>query len=795
MAVQLTLRTNKEAEGYSLTFALANGDGVAEDILKLTQPVAVETLTASPAGAKAVYSSTYDSVDVAPDSVTGEKVIASGDGLRYRLVDVWRQVETDTWQVDRELSVEQGAPGLGVSLRLDVVTAFPEGTSYDDLNFFAPPMMYNHNDLDGDGIDDYLQTRNLVYREDKLNLRAVMAYHAVRRLSCTLIRADAPEFEPLPERPNKERAFLWKTDVGGLGYWTETEKLPQISLRASYPFYEGERTHALLIRERPDWQAFFPASTGETLEVSYRVRVERAPSFGEAIWSTFRRILSDFAPNPVELAASHDDIVKYRLEALNRYYVERDAQEDPNQPAGFVLNCHPQDGIQLSNMIEYGFTGINVINAYNVLRYGYEFDNPEYVRRGVGTADFYARKAHIPETGVFYDLYNVDRGMMQSWWTGLLLPLAYAEEGADLEKLMGPVYRHRHEIIEGVRSVHGSYLRAMSEDALGLLLAYELEQRHGHAHPEWLAAAVRYGEFLLRVQEADGSWYRAYGTDGKPMRNPPMWFGTTVYQTKSQSATPIPFLVKLQQVTGDRRYLDAACNAGRFHRTTFIDPVRFNGGILDSIFTQGMLIDNEGIAYPLFAQLALYHAVGGDFFRQGAINAARLYATYGYLWDVPMPPGCTLGRYGFRTTGMGAADMSGGYTHSWELMGVADLVEVALMSGDESRWKGEGNKTCLPWIPGTAVFNYWKMRDRFGTVDFAELRKRLHAVEANEVPCDIMHLDAHWQRFGCWSDMIWDRERFPDPEALISQIKALGFKISLRWTVMAGRFRTIAVSM
>lgn len=111
------------------------------------------------------------------------------------------------------------------------------------------------------------------------------------------------------------------------------------------------------------------------------------------------------------------------------------------------------------------------------------------------------------------------------------------------------------------------------------------------------------------------------------------------------------------------------------------------------------------------------------------------------------------------------------------------------------RWKGEGNKTCLPWIPGTAVFNYWKMRDRFGTVDFAELRKRLHAVEANEVPCDIMHLDAHWQRFGCWSDMIWDRERFPDPEALISQIKALGFKISLRWTVMAGRFRTIAVSM
>jgi hypothetical protein len=783
MPIQLSLQTNTEAEGYGLTFLASVEDSVAEEILRVTHPVTVETLAPNAQGAKAVYSSAYDSVDVGADSVTGEKVIALGEAQRYRLVDVWRRVEPDTWLVDRRLNVEHGTPGWGVSLRLDVVTAFPEGTGYDDLNYFAPPMMFNHNDLDGDGIDDYLRARNLVYREDKLNLRAVMAYHAGREVSCTLIRADTPEFDPVPQRPNKERAFVWKTDVGGLGYWCENGTQPQVSLRASYPFYEGERTHALLVRERPDWQAFFPAATGETLEVSYRIRVESAATFTDAVWSTFGRIWRDFVPSPVSLTASHDELVRYRLEALNRYYVERDAQQDPNEPAGFVLNCHPQDGVQLSNMIEYGFTGINVINAYNVMRYGYEYDNPEYVRRGVRTADFYARKAHIPETGMFYDLYNVDRGVMQSWWTGLLLPLAYAEEGADLEELMGPVYRHRQEVIEGVRSVHGSYLRAMSEDAFGLLLAYELECRHGRRHQEWLDAAVRYGEFLLRSQEQDGSWYRAYGADGKPMTEPPMWFGTTVYQTRSQSSTPIPFLVKLHEITGEKRYLDAASNAGRFQRTVFIDPVRFNGGILDSIFTQGMLIDNEGIAFPLFGQLALYHAVGGDFFRDGAINAARLYATYGYLWDVPMPPGCTLGRYGFRTTGMGAADMSGGYTHSWEINGVADLVEVALMTGDEvlfgaaellyqasnqtvsvprndwglrhyglqeegafsswwalddpmfqetgfgHRWKGEGNKTCLPWITGTAVFNYWKMRDRFGTVDFADLRRRLHSGE------------------------------------------------------------------
>ena len=45
----------------------------------MTHPVTVETLAPNAQGAKAVYSSAYDSVDVGADSVTGEKVIALGE--------------------------------------------------------------------------------------------------------------------------------------------------------------------------------------------------------------------------------------------------------------------------------------------------------------------------------------------------------------------------------------------------------------------------------------------------------------------------------------------------------------------------------------------------------------------------------------------------------------------------------------------------------------------------------------------------------------------------------------------
>jgi len=488
-------------------------------------------------------------------------------------------------------------------------------------------------------------------------------------------------------------------------------------------------------------------------------------------------MVHDLHPEPVPLPARTDDLTRMRLDALLRYYVEVDSTRDPHAPAGFVVNCHPQDGVQLSNIIQYGFTGQNVLNAYNLIRAGHAFGNPEYRRVARRVIDFFVDTIHIPETGMFYNLYNVDTGRMDFWWTGLLLPLAYAAPGESLERLMGPIYTHWADVIAQLQTMEGSYLRCMSEDAQALLLAYDYERSQGAEHPDWLRAAWGYGEFLLRSQEADGSWYRAYDRQGHKITNPAIWFGTTVYEQKSSSATAIPFLVKLGQVTGDRRYITAACRAGRFVRDTFVDDVKFCGGIHDSMYVKGQLIDNEGLLFAMTGLLALSKEVGGDFFRQGAINAARLFASWICLWDIPLPAGSTLERYGFRSTGIGACDTCGaGYVHPFQLIAIATLSEIADMTGDSvmldvaeltfhgcnqtvavpgkdwgyrytglqeegyqvswcwlddpvfegtefgHRWKGEGNKTCFPWIPAVAVFGYWQMMDRYGTVDFDTIR-------------------------------------------------------------------------
>jgi len=778
------LESIKTKEGCSLAFLKSEAGSPVEEILSIPYPVILETWDDSADPEVNSCFLKYAKICRNGESLIGECLFENQSFGSCKVVDHWWKVDDLSWQVDRKIEIKntKADSQLGLRSRFEFLLAFKEGTEFTDLRYFAPPIFYDHNDLDGDGIPDYLPSQNLVFREDRLNLLSVMFYHEKRKLAVVLARADVPEFDAYPVRPNRERRFFQKTDIGSIGFNPQKKHIPQVILQAFYPFYEGEKSFALLNEERPSWEAFWPVPSNgsETLTVSYKISVFNANDFHSALWCNIKQRKLDLKPRKVELPVSVDDLVRLRLEALDRYYVELDASEDPRKPAGFVLNCHPQDGVQLSNIIQYGFTGQTILNAYNYLRYGYATNDQSWIRKAYRTIDFFVKHIYIPESGMFYNLYNVDRKEVDFWWTGLLLPLAYAEPGESLEKLMGPIYHHWKEVIEVLEQSKGSYLRCMSEEAFALMVAYKYELSKGKDHVEWLNVAKGFGEFLLRTQEPDGSWYRAYTLDGNKLTKPEIWFGTVPCEQKSSSATPIPFLVELYDVTQDRRFLGAACKAGKFVRENLVDTVKFNGGIHDSMYNKGCLIDNEGILYPMLGLLKLYKEIGGEYFYQGTLNAARLFLSWICLWDIPLPSESTLAKYGFRTTGMGACDVCGaGYVHPFQLMVVPEIIEIAEMAREEemlelaelifhgcnqtvstpknswgykyfglqeegylSSWlliddpvfmdtqfghrlKGEGNKTCFPWIPAVAVYAYWKMLDNWGTVDFDLIRKKL----------------------------------------------------------------------
>jgi alpha-D-xyloside xylohydrolase len=77
------------------------------------------------------------------------------------------------------------------------------------------------------------------------------------------------------------------------------------------------------------------------------------------------------------------------------------------------------------------------------------------------------------------------------------------------------------------------------------------------------------------------------------------------------------------------------------------------------------------------------------------------------------------------------------------------------------------------WALGTWISSGFQ-RDSQG-----EVLARARLIREHEIPCDVLHLDCYWQRFGRWSEVQWDEERFPDPAGLIGQLKAQGFKVCL----------------
>jgi alpha-D-xyloside xylohydrolase len=77
------------------------------------------------------------------------------------------------------------------------------------------------------------------------------------------------------------------------------------------------------------------------------------------------------------------------------------------------------------------------------------------------------------------------------------------------------------------------------------------------------------------------------------------------------------------------------------------------------------------------------------------------------------------------------------------------------------------------WALGTWISAGFEPDSQSGVLE------RARTIRNRGIPCDVLHLDAHWMTFGQWADMRWDSERFPDPATMFHELKQMGFRTSL----------------
>jgi alpha-D-xyloside xylohydrolase len=85
--------------------------------------------------------------------------------------------------------------------------------------------------------------------------------------------------------------------------------------------------------------------------------------------------------------------------------------------------------------------------------------------------------------------------------------------------------------------------------------------------------------------------------------------------------------------------------------------------------------------------------------------------------------------------------------------------------------------TGRPSRPPKWSFGTWMSRLGYESRD--ELEEVADRLRAEAIPSDVLHLDPFWMRANKSTDLEWDTEQFPNPEAMIDELRADGFRLSL----------------
>jgi len=739
------------------------------DILAASAPVRLGTSDG------ATVALGYDTVEADGDGTRCRLQAALADGTRVGLEDRWApSAQGDSFVLNRSFRIVEKGTASGVRVELVLESALAADQA--DWQFYVTGALYNRNDTDLDGQEDYLGGHVQEYRDDRNGHLAVLAYLPTTGQGLSLARTSVPRHDTVIDEDELVSGVVVKdSDIGSLG--VVYEEASPLVLRAGYPFGE-ERSFSLETSGR-GWAGYLPVDSGRAATVEYEVRLLTADDLTEAIWSVTQRQLLRLGTRPAPLPLPLEELDRHRFLLTQLYFRSWAPEEDERRPAGYLTHFSPRSGQTRGALIEYGFTGAQSLHAFNAIRRGYRDNVPLWINRGRQVLDFFVREFQSPN-GFSEGIYDPLGKRFVRWFTGILMPFQYSDDESELRAYLGSqITQSLGPIAAALRKVPGNYTRTMCESTYPLLLAYEEEARHGVEHGDWLAAGERFGAFLLAAQGEDGSWHRGYSPDGEPLTEPVEWFGRSAVERRSGTIFPIEVLALLHRLTGNEEYKLAALRAADYITDTFVPGVLYCGGLNDTTHIKSVKIDAVGVMFAM-RSLVKAHDLGGDpRHLDAAVKAAKILGSWLFLWDVPFPDGTLLASGGFRTTGWAVCDAipGGSYVDDEFLEFVGDMLDIAVaaqvpelvdivelvlngmqyglsipsnmlgyvapgiqcegymtaywlsapeetaFSGAASKVKGDDNDTCNGLVNAQALYGLDALRDAYGTVDFDVIRR------------------------------------------------------------------------
>lgn len=633
------------------------------------RPVFVTVKTVS--AINVYYDCPYETVEAGNGGILARGELRVPTGAVFAFADTYRKGE-EGFELSRRVTVVEAGDELGFSSKFSLTMA--QSASPRDYQCFAPGLWYKQNEYGPEGlIGKDLDCEYFWQLETRSALPLFSMYHPKSGEAAALSRRAADVTLRSMDILRSENYVDPKYTIGALGMSRPdgrslnymyygfavrtriTAPSDGLSIDYVYPGCDGQapsrsayagldfRNKAMSMN-----RVNHPVTPGFTQQYAVCMNFGRYDSFQAMMRSTWRITYDRLRDSlfPVDCRAHFHNCMNIFLRYTRRY----------GDSFGLPFACQLPDMDVSAVSFQFGFVGQQPGIGYLLMRYGHLEKLPEAFEKGTGILDFWVRTAQTPS------------GLPQ---------MCYNPNLKDFEP-------------------YPYYTRMLADGVEAILNAFVYLHNRGDERPEWLTFCRRTADWLLAVQNTDGSFCRAYHADGS-------------IRMDSRSNTPgvIRFLVQMYLVTRKEAYRQAALRAGEWSFENAYRGLEYRGGTCDNADIQ----DKEAGIYAMWGFLALYDLTGEDRWLEAAVGAADYTETWTYVWKFPVVtpwPKHPFNRYSISgqsiiTVGGGAdvymAACSFTYYRLYLLTGDSHYLDFALFLQKNTKQSGDVDGSigyCMP---------------------------------------------------------------------------------------------------
>ena len=665
----------------------------------------------------------YDRTEERDGGVTGEALFVTGNGSEITVRDTWT-VHGETLKIARHAEVrKRGEDDLGFQTKISFYQAASDNLR--DFDYFSPGQWYLQNEYAAEFAPGKNMDLQYYWRKETWSGLPMFAMrHRKSGEAIALSRWAADATLPSLDRTATENyAYVDpKMTVGSFGvskaqpealvytYYGHMMAVPLpdavcdgVSADYIYPAVNGQQPSGGIgpVRTKQPLTSVtwvHPMREGFVQDYAVAVNFGRYEDFGSMMRGTWRSVYARLKDRlfDVDNAALFDSMMRF-LRDVTRQFGE--AWGTP-----FVAQLPDFDPNSFS--AEIGFVGQQAGIGYQLLRWGRLGSDAEAVRKGLGILEFWTNHT------------MTDAGFPRLW-----------------------VHLSAHQ-----PEPQPVWVRQIGDGLEAVLDAYVFEAKRGIRHGNWLNYCVRTADWLVKAQNADGSFYRSYLDDG-----------SCCMDSKASTQCVVRFLLQLYLVTKREGYLQTALRAGEWSWEHQYRQFEYRGGPCDT----SDIMDKESGIYAMFAFISLYDVTGDPKWLEAACGAADYTETFTFVWDFPVHipyPAHPFNRHHISGQSNVSVGMAGGdiymaacsftYYRLWLLTGDRHYCDFAEFLNRNCKQANDVDGSCgyryaglvnegahfseqeyrsryhwLPWCTFVEVDPASRFMDTFGAHEIAEIEK------------------------------------------------------------------------